>query len=1187
MRLIFAALSILILIFAALLVGPSFIDWNSYKPQIVEQIKTASGYDVTIDGDLKLAVLPTPNVTIHNARIDAPRKIEATHLVTVEKAHVSLALMPLLQKQVQVSAVELVKPDIMLEVLKDGRQGWMSDVLTKAGDVKDALPGEAQQGVSSATSSAAENISLDSVKITDGKITYIDHAKEARHLVENMNVSLSAPTLKGPFKGKGSLAYQERDIRFDVKTGRFEQGADNITLSADIGLPQSKTDLSFSGIAALDPTLEVQGETDFQTADLAAIAPAAGISKPVSFKGIISANEDKVFLSDADIGFGELSGTGRLSLEGLKERKALTFDGAVKLDGVLDLEEITQDIQAASGTQDQEAPEQKAAEGKPVSQAAGLLPQTLTLPAPVEGKFTLEAGGIKFGGQAFKGILLELGKKGGAISIDAKILEMPGQGRLESKGALNFASSTTSKKDGSVTLSDPSYAFEATGGASQLPALITALAPDQKNNKSINAFKTLQFTASGKVTPAQAEISKSNIKIDQTLMSLSGSYKPSGAGKADAVVDISADKIDLDALQARMGGQKKAQAPTQSNAGDTAPAPATKKADLNETLKPLRDFELPVNLTFDLSAQKLVTGGQTIEGVRLKGKSAGRSLVLDTASANNIKGGTASVKGKISNLKALSGIDLDLYGKTSDADTLLKSFNVDLSRLPSKIGSAEAKLNLTGAAEDLKFTSNVAALRGTVDATGTVKNALSGSPDITAQAIGLKHPDFVQAMQIFNPEFEAPEGLSGKAVDFYTSMAISGQTYKLSGIKAKIGPTSMTGNITADMSGARPNLSGDINLGNLALDVLLTGKKAATGSSAVQRTGASGSSGTSSSNSSNARWSRNAIDTGWMRSADLNFDIKANQITYGEWLFSQPKTKLTLQNGALKVDNLTAGLFNGSASLNADVAAPADPKQPITLAVDSTMKNASIERLSRALSGSNKLQGSGAVNFNMDVQSAGISPSALINNLKGKADVNGDNIVLEGFDFARLARGLSTEEKLIDSATSFVQGATSGGQTQFDTLTGDYDITEGIIKITKMQLDGPDAVIDSTGQVSLPAYRIDTKHMISLKNVENLDPFPVTIEGPLDNPKTIGFNVVEEYLRKKLERKIVKELPKLLGDDVNEKLQQFGIIPRDQAPAAGTETPDATQEVAPAQDQQQQQPTAEDAIRGVLDGLLR
>ncbi len=1183
MRLVFAALSVFILLIVGLLIGPSFVDWNSYKPQIIEQIKKASGYDVTIGGDLKMAILPTPSVTINQVSVEAPKKVESATLVSVEKAHVSLALMPLFKKEVQVSAVELVKPDITLEVLKDGSQGWMSDTLNKASDVKQALPETAQQEASNVASGAAEKISLDSVEIEDGKITYIDHAKGSRQALENINLALSAPSLKGPFKAKGDFVHQGRTIEIDGKTGRFEKGADNISVNADIALPGSKTKLSFNGVAAIGETPEVQGETDFKTANLAALAPASGIAKPASFSGMLSANQDEVFLTDADISLGELKGSGKMRLSGLKERKPMKFGGSIKLDGILNLEDVKSDLAPSKAPSVKDA-EKAVAKGGSTAKSGGFLPQTLTLPGALEGQFTIEAGGVEFGGQAFKGLLLDVAKKGKVIAVDVKVLDMPGQGKTETKGVLEFVSSSTSAKDGSVTLSDPSLKFQSSGSIGQLDTFISALAPDQKNNDAVKAFKTLQYNASGAVKPSMIEVSKSSVKLDQTNAAIAGSYKPSLSGaKADVTLDISADTIDLDSVMVRMG-QKKATSPAQTTQGQAPAAPAA-KADLEKSLEPVRDFELPVNLAFDLSLQKLRYNTQDIEGIRLKGKSVGSSLVLDAASANKVMGGNVSAKGKVGDLKKLSGIDLDLYGKTENADQLMKTLNVDLSKLPSKIGVAEAKLTIKGAAEELVFTSNISALRGQFDATGTVKNALSDSRDINASAIGFKHPDIVQAIQIFNPSFQGPVGLKGKAVDFYTAMAVQGKTYNFTGVKAKIGPTSITGDVKADLSGARPSLSGDVNLGSLALDVLLTGSKVKSSEGKIARTSASKS---SKSSNGSARWSRNAIDTGWMRSADLDFGIKGERITYGAWAFTNPNTKLTMKNGTVKVDNLNAGLFGGKAGLNATVVAPADPKQPITMAVDSKMTDVQIEQLAKALSGSGKLQGRGDVSLDMDVTTAGISPSALINSLKGKADLDGKNIVLEGFDFAKLARGLATEEKLIDSASSFIDGVTSGGETQFDTLTGDYNITEGIVKIIRMQMDGPAAVVNSTGNVNLPAYTIDTTHLISLKQVQNLEPFKITINGPLDNPSTVGMNVIEQYLQKKLERKIVKELPKLLGDDVNQKLQQFGILPKEQqAPAPAQETAPAAGQETQQQKQPQQQPTAEDAIKGVLEGLLR
>ncbi len=158
--------------------------------------------------------------------------------------------------------------------------------------------------------------------------------------------------------------------------------------------------------------------------------------------------------------------------------------------------------------------------------------------------------------------------------------------------------------------------------------------------------------------------------------------------------------------------------------------------------------------------------------------------------------------------------------------------------------------------------------------------------------------------------------------------------------------------------------------------------------------------------------------------------------------------------------------------------------------------------------------------------------------------VNGKNIIIEGFDFAKLAQGLNTKQKFAISLQNFASGALRGGQTQFDTLNGDYTINNGIVSITNMVLDGPSSVINSTGQADLPKWYINVDNKILLKTVEDFDPIIIQIKGSISNPGTFGKDILQDYLQQKLQRKLGKELPDILGDDVTQKLQQFGILPQ-------------------------------------------
>ena len=59
MRLIVFIFSFVVLLLAAALIGPSFVDWNKHKPAIIEQVKNASGLDVRVDGDILFCLLYT------------------------------------------------------------------------------------------------------------------------------------------------------------------------------------------------------------------------------------------------------------------------------------------------------------------------------------------------------------------------------------------------------------------------------------------------------------------------------------------------------------------------------------------------------------------------------------------------------------------------------------------------------------------------------------------------------------------------------------------------------------------------------------------------------------------------------------------------------------------------------------------------------------------------------------------------------------------------------------------------------------------------------------------------------------------------------------------------------------------------------------------------------------------------
>ena len=296
---------------------------------------------------------------------------------------------------------------------------------------------------------------------------------------------------------------------------------------------------------------------------------------------------------------------------------------------------------------------------------------------------------------------------------------------------------------------------------------------------------------------------------------------------------------------------------------------------------------------------------------------------------------------------------------------------------------------------------------------------------------------------------------------------------------------------------------------------------------------------------------------------DADLAIKARSITQDQWKLSNANLSFNLNGGTLELRDVSAGMFGGTAQMNGKI-------KSAPLSVDFTMKADKVDaqKLHSALTGAPADKVSGTIStFNLNVASAGASPSALVNALSGKGDMTGKGIVIKGIDAAQLAETAKGSFKPLERAGS-LYNTFQGGQTEFDTMDLAFGIQNGVVNFTTLKLDGPRALIEAkSGNVNLPRWTVDLTTTVTVKDTD-IPPFDVTVKGPLDNPLQAGGNVIEGYLRnkaqKKVEKLIGKELEKRFGIPFGQP-EAVAPAPADVAPAAtGTEGVDAVAPEAPA-----------------------
>lgn len=610
---------LLILIAAAVLIGPSLVDWNKYKPQIIEQAKSAAGYDVAIDGDISLSVLPVPQLKIEGLKVGAPRGSQP-NLLTMKQANVSVNLFPLISGEISIDTVRLVNPDIRLEKLADGSNSWMSDKLLAD-----------QSDTSRSDNPAAKNertdqkIVLNKLVIQDGRVSYLDRATGKEQVAEKINLDIKADTLSGPFAIGGKLTYGGKIVEVDAKTERMGGTKREMPVDIQLSLPESNANAAFKGVVATDP-MELQGKMELSTDNLASILSLTGgegapaFARKLSFSGLVTATEQQVSSQEIDIAFGDAKGKGNIAVTNLKDQNPVMVTADMAFEGILNLDQLA----PVKDKSKEPNVEEKVAKGQALSpNNPGFIPETLSLPMPIDGVLKIVADGIQTGGKVFKGVTLDATKQAAAIDITFKAMDMPGKTKAEGRADIDFMTQSKSGEKG-ITYADPTVTFTAVGASEQLPTLLRAFAPEQSGNAALEIYKTAQFDLSGTVSPRTIRVQQSTVKLDQTTVALGAAYSPNGAGgRPDVMIDIATDTVDIDAIQSRLKGQKKQV--VQEN--------AAAKADVKKALEPLRTFSMPINLTFDLSAQNAVYNGQKVTGIRIKGKAAGTSLALENASA--------------------------------------------------------------------------------------------------------------------------------------------------------------------------------------------------------------------------------------------------------------------------------------------------------------------------------------------------------------------------------------------------------------------------------------------------------------------------------------------------------------------------------------------------------------------------
>jgi len=275
---------LLVLIIAALLIIPRFVDVQKYKPVIEKKVADATGRPFSLGGDLSLSLFPWAGLAFSDLHLGNPPGFKEKDLLTVKSFEMRVKLLPLLSKEIQVKRFILEEPRIVLERLKDGRSNWEgigkpSGEAAPTPQKEKEKPSEGKPG----TGFPIKSLVVGEFAITDGFLLWIDHVKGARKQISNATLRLMDVSLDRPVQISLAAQLDGRPLAIEGSVGPLGKDPGKGTILLDLGFKAlEQLDMSVKG-KIVDPGTRKQFDLALKTSPFSVrkLLAAVGQDLPV------------------------------------------------------------------------------------------------------------------------------------------------------------------------------------------------------------------------------------------------------------------------------------------------------------------------------------------------------------------------------------------------------------------------------------------------------------------------------------------------------------------------------------------------------------------------------------------------------------------------------------------------------------------------------------------------------------------------------------------------------------------------------------------------------------------------------------------------------------------------------------------------------------------------------------------